>query len=810
MTGEENGVKPGEKSNLQKPTERKSEAVALETDLKDENSQRHIEQFTKSNNSDSLSDMQLKALSAEASEHAKLAANRFELSDEASSSFSNKTNAHDDSSLMADSAPALDRGSSYVEGLQAVVENARTPEEREQKRQKFEQFYSLRKEAEHLAASASVHRGEKVSKKIDAGTDTRSSAANSVVSDKPNEVAATHKIFIQRFIKPGDTLMGIAREQLGKEASEKEVSEYVKVITRDNRISNPDKLALGTMLTMRPIERPEQVQAEEPQQSHEPEAEQQSNPVTSAADSNFDKLSEMMEKHYANSQEFNDSKLPDETRDTIGRETNREHLFEVAKKHGLEIDKSIGLIEERIARKEVSSQEIDKAYKHVERLLEAESNKGVTKPEREVLAQQILLQTANPTRIDQGNHNTCNVNSVECRIYTREPSHAARMVADLALNGEFVAADGNTVVRLNPGPVDWNGTKASVMDGLRSYASELFQVCAVNVHYVKEGKGIRYEQIKPVHGNEDDTGERLYDFSKSDPLIEKQPNLDDNALIGIYNSITGNSEDSFVFCHKSYVCGSDKELVTVSSEANLLDKLQSTPLSHYPLIFGVHTANDPFWTDSTGGTAGGAGGDSGGGHFVTVLAFKPGPPPSVVLDNQWGSKRDHVDEVTNLSVRELYFAMRPPHLAVDELDRTLTQDRNHGQRNAWRDLELQRMKAMYHLSEPKTIEMDVINVIAERLNKNSNADDWERAAGKERLEVVLSCLPKENVMRIRQEQFRVGLISDEEFREHAINCAKMIKERAAQPHDLEKLLLDMQLSDEFTDAIIDDLPETNS
>jgi hypothetical protein len=152
---------------------------------------------------------------------------------------------------------------------------------------------------------------------------------------------------------------------------------------------------------------------------------------------------------------------------------------------------------------------------------------------------------------------------------------------------------------------------------------------------------------------------------------------------------------------------------------------------------------------------------------------------------------------------------------VGELEKTLTEDRNHGRRDAWHDLELQRMRAMYKLSNPKAIEMDVINVISERLVPNSNADDWERAAGLDRLEVVLSCLPEENAVRIRQEQHRVGLITDEELREHIINYAKLARERATKNanelaermREMEEVILRTPETSQF--VILDDLSGTD-
>ena len=131
--------------------------------------------------------------------------------------------------------------------------------------------------------------------------------------------------------------------------------------------------------------------------------------------------------------------------------------------------------EERAGRDNLSPTEIAKTYKEIDRLLEAKGDKPLKPEQRKDLAEQIMRHAANPTSIDQGAHSTCSMATVETRMYTRNPSDAARLVADVALTGQYVATDGRRV-RINPGAHN-ESRNSTTNDGERSHASEIFQMC---------------------------------------------------------------------------------------------------------------------------------------------------------------------------------------------------------------------------------------------------------------------------------------------------------------------------------------------
>ncbi len=181
----------------------------------------------------------------------------------------------------------------------------------------------------------------------------------------------------------------------------------------------------------------------------------------------------------------------------------------------------------KAAKPPLSEEEIAKSYYEMARLMEAGGDKPLSHDERVKLASQAMHHAANPETIQQGQHDTCNVTTIETRMYTREPSAAIRMVADLGINGEFKTNDGK-VVKIDPPdsikPHDTSKNQANSDD--RDYASQVFQVGAVNVYHAthpfkgfdKDGKpielppgAVRYVQVEPKDAN--DTGERLMDYS---------------------------------------------------------------------------------------------------------------------------------------------------------------------------------------------------------------------------------------------------------------------------------------------------------
>ncbi|MCA9804223.1 MAG: LysM peptidoglycan-binding domain-containing protein, partial [Cyanobacteria bacterium HKST-UBA02] len=599
----------------------------------------------KGNNKESLSDMELKALSPENPRTSELAANRFEIVDDSKAS-------PDENNEIS---------TSYAEGMKAIHQKAATPAEAREKGEKFDRFYNLRKEAELLAQ-------------------TEGSADLTVLrreSELPEEPESIDRIepegdprdeFKTVTVQRGDTLWGIVRTHLGEHAAGSEIKQMVDTVARDNKLVNPDLIYPGQVLTLRDQTRPkksgEPERSEKSEKSGEPERNE-----TPSVPEEMDESSEPLN-------------LPE-------ARPRHEKLIEIASKQGIATDQfkhDLELIEDRVKNDRITALEAEQSFKHLERLLTTESEAGLTLEDRQILAQQVVAQMAVPTRTDQGQFNTCNVTTVECRLYSRHPSMPARMVTDLALTGKYTAGDG-TNVKIDVGAIQDEARKVPVPDGYRSYASQLFQVCAVNVHYIKEGLGTRYEQLEPKWGENNDNGERLY--ASDGMLLGKTPGLTAEPIIEIHNAITGEPHD------RDFFIGSIAEpgVCLVNSQSDLEHLLKHANDTHsFPVILAVHTANQPFWCDSGSGSAGGAGGNSGGWHVVTITDYNPGPPTVATIDNQWGKAADHNDLLMAIETKDLFRASLGPKDAIPELQKESKELRDKGTPDAGLEFDLLRLR----------------------------------------------------------------------------------------------------------------------
>ncbi len=351
----------------------------------------------------------------------------------------------------------------------------------------------------------------------------------------------------------------------------------------------------------------------------------------------------------------------------------------------------------------LSRDEVRKTCNQIDRLLVESHPKGpLTMDQRIRVAEQVMSQCARPTSIDQGNHNTCSVSSIEVRTYSLYPSSAARIVADSALTGTYTSATGITV-HTNPKPRT-ESFENPPKDGDRSHASQIFQVAAVNLHYEKENqstkppKHLRYVQFdKSTHGSS--TGEGVFDYkdviagkAKNPTLVYSQPELWDDELVEVSNAITGRNETGFVIAHT----GEGKDRKNVVGRFDSVDALRATVADlnqkhMLPASIRLHSGNDPFYTDSDNGAAGG----SGGWHEATILKYNPLDPNFIEVDNSWGSKSDH-RKTEKISVSDMYAATREAGTAVTVafLEQAAAKRRADGQFNLIADLELLRQKKL--------------------------------------------------------------------------------------------------------------------
>lgn len=400
----------------------------------------------------------------------------------------------------------------------------------------------------------------------------------------------------------------------------------------------------------------------------------------------------------------------------------------------------VAAFDKRATADKIDSGDVAKTFESVNRILTAQSS-AVPKDRMPQVAREVMRQVANPTSIDQGTNNTCSVSTIENILYSTQPALAAKLVADVATTGRYTAADGTKIEldknSLKPDP---EASKVSTADGDRSFASQLFNVTAVNAHYAKEQPNLRYE-VHPANGK-DRGGERIVDYSKTPPQrvrnecggFVREPNLEDDSIVGIYKSLSGRDGKDIFLSHADSTTGDTKDVTLFSSFKEFGDKIQELKdAGKLPIILGVNTAIEPLWTESGGGSMKGY----QGGHVLVLRDFKPGPParvsvdkqgagkmqggkqasgvqtegdkaknekttgvkaqgdksnPSKVsLDNQYGSENDHLGS-RSMTLRDAYLLTLNTDKAIEFLQQEIRDERRRGVRDAAKARELNRLK----------------------------------------------------------------------------------------------------------------------
>jgi hypothetical protein len=373
------------------------------------------------------------------------------------------------------------------------------------------------------------------------------------------------------------------------------------------------------------------------------------------------------------------------------------------------------------AKPPLSPEEVEKTYRNLARLLEAKDQPDwpIQAKDRAVLAEQILHHAAFPSSIDQGKHSTCNVATVEARMFARNPSAAAEFITNVALDGAYATRDSPPkVIELDKEELKKSltmrpGSEEAINppeDGDRSYASQLFQVAAVNISHnmhpieVKQADGtvktyppgsVEYRQVEPgtppglVPPNE--TGELLVDAKTGEPITDAngrpitQPFMNDDEIVNVYNEITGAQppESGIFLADPDYVAGEGKQVTTFKNEEQLKEALEKAKAEgKMPVILKVNTGQEPFFTDSRGGSAGG----SGGPHVVVITDFDA-QTGEARINNQWGSATDHA-----VNIHELFRATKDPKDAVATLEKETREARKEGNPDYKKELELLRLK----------------------------------------------------------------------------------------------------------------------
>lgn len=336
-----------------------------------------------------------------------------------------------------------------------------------------------------------------------------------------------------------------------------------------------------------------------------------------------------------------------------------------------------------------NSTEIARTYREVSRILETRGEQPFKAADRLAIAQQVIQQAADATSIDQGKHATCNVATLECRIYSLNPSEAARLVADVVVHGEYHTHSGKLVQpAANSLKPDWEAKNNPPRDGDRSYASQIFQVTAVNIYHVNETGGqIRYEQRTPDANIPGDSGERLIDTYQGPDaaLVNEQgkiiqaPRVPLDALPRISAEIIGKFERDLLLVPANR---SENPSWTRIESAQHLERILKELSSNrtLPVVLPVWNNNEPLLKDCGGGAPRG----DQGQHVITIVGFDD-TTGKWKIDNQFGRKSDR-----SFTIDELYALTQSAYTTekIEALQGEVDRNRQQNKIDTYKELEL--------------------------------------------------------------------------------------------------------------------------
>lgn len=322
------------------------------------------------------------------------------------------------------------------------------------------------------------------------------------------------------------------------------------------------------------------------------------------------------------------------------------------------------LFDKRARSEQISPEQQARVYHEISRLLQSEKS-ALCNPDKlakpgdlKDIARELIWHAAEPAKIDQGWHKTCAVASLESQMFRKDPADAARLIADVAINGTFVAS-GNTYSPDSSILAAGVGADNKLTDGKRSYASQIFQGTTADMFAQKHG--YRYAQEDPKSRR--DTGEVLIKNGKPQEFngIASRDLIDINELITQgrnpltiieYQTKEISSKDGTSVAYSN----GKSQIVDVNGKQGLQNELSRLKASgQLPAIVTVYTNTEPFWIDSRGPAAGGA----ENAHDICIDNFdaKTG---RVSINNQWSSAADYrFEDHKSVGLQQLAIAIIP-------------------------------------------------------------------------------------------------------------------------------------------------------
>lgn len=272
----------------------------------------------------------------------------------------------------------------------------------------------------------------------------------------------------------------------------------------------------------------------------------------------------------------------------------------------------------------LSTEEQLATYSSLRKMLEAGGDGPVmNESSRSLMAVEFMYHAADPSTIDQGDWDTCGVTTIEERMFAKHPSRVADMVQQVALTGEWKAADGKminvgdkTVLSL------WAPVQHPPLNGDRTLVSNLFQVTALNDIGQRgelggfEGKNVHYMEANGaslvLHEGDDQAG-------AFQGISSQTIQMELNRLSGetIPHVLINSAKDH----------DANKNVIHFKSQEQLSSHLQELKDSNdLPAILSVCGSLPPFNAPYSQG------------HVVSISDIRQAAngAAEVYVDNQWG------------------------------------------------------------------------------------------------------------------------------------------------------------------------------
>jgi hypothetical protein len=355
--------------------------------------------------------------------------------------------------------------------------------------------------------------------------------------------------------------------------------------------------------------------------------------------------------------------------------------------------------EARAKKDGVSDEQIKETYKSLDLLLTSDNNRPTNASDRDALAEQMADQLANPEQVRQGGYNTCGAATTEVLTYRHHPEAAVGMVTSIARLGSFDTTDDLTIkVDATPAgeSVDHGHTVVYPKFDDRSYASQLFQVGAMDLSMVKGDVTADQKDAKDLRYVEDEFGGgAVYTDAKGINHRDSNYGVTTGEMTSVYTSITGDKNVTAI-AHDNRVDASvSGPLPTFRTEAELTDALAAAKA---PVVARIDADAAGFDESQPTGHNNKAGrptflDDSDRGHFIVIdkyIPAKDGSPAKVDVYNTQGQHNPY-GTGGEMSVHDLYIASVPRKDQIAILQNDLKADALVGKKEPAKELELLRL-----------------------------------------------------------------------------------------------------------------------